>query len=234
MSTAATYVAAAYAANPTADLKTLLRFYEKTSRTESRTRSTPMRAWHLKRLLRRGWGDSAVVAVTLAFVFGQRISDVLQIRVENVSRVRLRAGKFTVIKLVRGKTIRHTGPYTLHLPYRTHLAHSVRKLCRAGGDQLFVPNGSGGSKSVGHQRMLKDIRLKLLAIDERLDLRSIRRGGLQHMAQGGMPHAEIREHFSKHTTARRLMEYLEWGTFSKTQAALHKHRCARVSGLLKQ
>ena len=53
-------------------------------------------------------------------------------------------------------------------------------------------------------------------VDEQLELRSIRRGGPQHMAKLRMTLSEIRL-FSQHASDKMLLRYLNWGTVAVEQ-----------------
>ena len=60
------------------------------------------------------------------------------------------------------------------------------------------------------QELLRRASALLSTVDEQLEVMSIRRGGLQHMARVGMTVSEMRD-FSKHSSDEMLMRNLAWG-----------------------
>jgi len=168
---------------------------------------------------------SLAVAVQLAYKLGQRIGDTLQVV---PSAVGLIVDDFTKVEFVRityrrGKTTRRRQPFTLHLEASSPLGIAVMDLAQrqthAMANLLFVPSGGPGTqvvqgaRSTGKQEDKRVKCLKLLALHmkaEGLTLLSLRRGGLQAMAQSGASIATLMHH-SRHSTTELLDRYLGWG-----------------------
>jgi hypothetical protein len=62
-------------------------------------------------------------------------------------------------------------------------------------------------------KVLDAIREMIVCVNDELELRSLRRGGLHLMAENGQPLSSIIK-FSRHADIDMLMRYLNWGTVS--------------------
>lgn len=172
------------------------------------------------------------LCILLAFTFGQRISDMLQLATADIDKVHLQGQGFLVITVRRSKTIKATGPYTLHVRQDSELGPPLKRLYRRCRRQhlpfLFTQSvpllGLGGLLQIPSRertRLRKATNAVLKEIDPRLESRSIRRGGLQRIASLGVNLEDLRTHFSKHTSTASLGAYLDFCKWSNTQASLH-------------
>jgi hypothetical protein len=153
-----------------------------------------------------------VALVEACWVLGQRFSDFIQLAISDF----LIRTDTVIITVRRGKTIVHTKPYSLALDRHCRVTKNLLTVRQAAADQgwLFLTsrtNDIASRKALG----LRTTSL-LTEIDERLELRSIRRGGLQHMASLHHHPDKIRL-FSKHSTEEMLMRYLAWGQVAESR-----------------
>jgi hypothetical protein len=222
-------------------LTSLGAFYEKQAKTEKKTKAPPMREKHARRLERamRRQRSPLEIGILLAWMFGQRISDVLQLHANDVevfngfqnmtrhqsgsppsAKQTSRTQKFIVITVRRGKTIGTTGPFTLHIPSHLSIARWVKNLAhRHRGRFLFTGEVENSKRS--RARMSASTRNAMKMMGEQLEARSVRRGGLQAMAAMGMTMETIQTFFSQHRSIRMLREYLD---HDGTQALHHTTR----------
>lgn len=144
--------------------------------------------------------------VEACWVLGQRYGDFLQIAVND----------FTIedseVKIIirRGKTVSYTKPYTLTLDKNLDVTRNllaVRQKAMENG-WLFLISKYPCDETA--KRVSQQTSNLLAAIDERLEIRSIRRGGLQHMASQKVPISTIRL-LSQHKSDEMLLRYLDWG-----------------------
>jgi hypothetical protein len=228
-------------------LTSLGAFYEKRARTEKKTKAPPMTERHARRLERamRRQRSPMEIGILLAWMFGQRISDVLQLHADDIETFRTRRAfasnhsphghtntsppakrSFIVVTFRRGKTIGTTGPFTLHIDSDLSVARWVRELAhRHRGRFLFTGDPENSKRT--RARMSASTRNAMKMMGERLEARSIRRGGLQAMAGIGMTMETIQTFFSQHRSTRMLREYLDHGKFDGTQAIHHTTRTAQ-------
>jgi hypothetical protein len=237
--TTETYLTAAAVENHPA-IRRYKKFLKKNVKVETKARTRPFRKRHLRRLLRSQTRRTRNIdlAIEIAFTFGQRVSDILQLHHDDVSYVRIVGKKFLVLLVRRGKTITCTGPYTLHLPASHRLALLLHNLKHRRPAFLFSSRSSEITKGTGNlpqlspaerSRMSARVRCRLRSIKPTLGTRSIRRGGLQRLAtEVGLPLPTIQESFSKHTMLQRLGEYLEHFRYSTTQATVHAQACCPI------
>jgi hypothetical protein len=183
--TTETYLTAAAVGNHPA-IRRYRKFLRKNVKVEKKTRTTPFRTRHLRRLLRSQSRRTKNIdlAIESAFTFGQRVSDMLQLHHDDVSYVRIMGEKFLVLLVRRGKTITCTGPYTLHLPANHHLASLLSSLKRRRPAFLFssrpgeIKTGTGNLPQLTpaeRTRLSKRVRCRLQGIKPTLGTRSIRR-----------------------------------------------------------
>ena len=158
--------------------------------------------------------------ILLAFALGQRLGDLAQVATEDIEWTQLGDLETLCITIRRGKVIPHIGPYTLHLPAESQLTqqlweHTHIRL-QSRKPFLFTHSNNESEK----QKLERHARNILVSLNQDLEIRSVRRGGLEHMAKSGMPLGEIREHFSKHRSTEMLLGYLKWGSVSAHQAQI--------------
>lgn len=167
----------------------------------------------------------AALAVHLAFVLGQRIGDVFNLKHDCLDRIhdRLSNLTFLVVHFRKGKTTRRRQPFSLHLPEQLPLSQMLIHLWteRSSPEELdgylFGSLLTEGPKiraalldrtpvqANSNQRVISNTDTP-----RAYSLLSIRRGGLQDMAQDGASTACLLHH-SRHTSEETLHRYLEWG-----------------------
>lgn len=151
---------------------------------------------------------SITTIVAIAFLNGQRISDMIQLGTADL----VFDDEFLMITVRRGKTISVTShPYTLWMRRNSTVVETMITMKKNAGTRLFLL--SLFNSEVERDRILDTVRQMLLSVNEELELRSIRRGGLQRMAQLGFSMDTILE-FSRHSGVPMLMRYLNWGEHS--------------------
>lgn len=225
--TTATYWAAVLTAMKLYDIqmtqndRIMQRYYEKKARCEIHNHPKPMakETWWAIWRARRSFQDeievAALVSILVAWHLGQRIGDVQKVGAEDVVVVRMHDLSTICITIRHGKTTGAIGPFTLHLS----LVHKVGKLFSKYWRYKKMAGAALFASTQEEQRLLAYTTRNILkSFDPQLELRSIRRGGLTDMALRGTPLQEIREFFSKHTTEKVLLGYLDWGTVSLAQA----------------
>ena len=167
-----------------------------------------------------------------AFALGQRPSDFAQIATKDIGTIELDGDSFLIVTMRRTKTAKATGPYSLHIPRGSLLAQALeqRKRRCMEKNRYFVfikgptKQGLGGilyPTLRNRNAMMHACATRLKQISRDLEIRSIRRGGLQRLAQIGFSIDEIRSYFSKHTTSASLNTYLAFGAHSIQQARAH-------------
>ena len=174
---------------------------------ETRRPTTPASAADIKAAALR-LPQNLAVAMLVAYTLGQRIGDVIQLECNRVSEIvdRHTSTTLVAIQFRRGKTVRRRDPFTLHLQANTDLAQEVRSLA----EQVTVQQYLFGADRL---KSLQIIKNALKDVNPLLGLLSVRRGGLQEMAQKGASLATLLHH-SRHTTIQMLDRYLGWGTFN--------------------
>lgn len=177
---------------------------------------TPLTASTLTRILTK-YGtllplECAMLA--LAWTLGQRMGDVAQL-----ARADLRVkADLLLITFRRGKVI-STGrsqPFTLALSSSLYpaswLIPNILEVQHPA--PLFLVSLTNASDE--RSAFLSTISTMMAEMDERLELRSVRRGGLQAAASHGFSLEEVRL-LSHHATTEMLLRYLNWGEESPAQ-----------------
>ena len=182
------------------------RFLEARAAASPASHPLPMTTAHARRLMQR-MDEPIVTAILLAFVMGQRISDVMQLAGEDLTT----NGKNLVITFRRGKVIPKIGPFTLALALDTAVARQMVEMAKGRPGFLFTPANSEAERL----EMQSRVRQTLVDLDARLEARSIRRGGLQAMATRGES-MESMLRVSKHASEKMLMRYLDWGACAQS------------------
>jgi len=168
----------------------------------------PLTEAHREMLRRTVTAENAflLVLIEACWVLGQRLGDFLQLAINDF----LVKDDEVLITFRRGKTVSYTKPYTLPLsrshPLVTSLLHIRAEALKEGWLFIATPMNDLHHR----QELLRRASALLSTVDEQLEVRSIRRGGLQHMASVGMTVSEMRD-FSKHSSDEMLMRYLAWG-----------------------
>jgi hypothetical protein len=153
---------------------------------------------------------SFTAIATASFILGQRISDLIQLAVADLHVTE----EVLMITVRRGKTMMTTQPYTLWLRrnrYPTEALISIMKSAKTQG-RLFL--FSEFNLDEERQKVLQRIREMLTSVNDQLELRSLRRGGLQRMASLEVK-LETVLHFSRHSDVSMLLRYLNWGKHAK-------------------
>lgn len=157
--------------------------------------------------------QALALALMLAFYLGTRMGDTMKLETGCLESVRDRSTDFVflAIQYLRGKTTRRTQPFSLHIPETMTLAQRLIQLQEqqlalpSDGNQvprpLFINNREDADQA------LEQIRGALRQVNPELGLLSVRRGGLQLMAQNGASTATLMHH-SRHSTEALLQRYL--------------------------
>jgi hypothetical protein len=162
---------------------------------------------------------AALTAVTVTFALGQRIADMLQLLVEDLTEIPETSSICITVR--RGKVIAFCKPYCLHINSRSTIASHLRSLCRGRQQQepLF------GNVAL----MQSTIRQELKSLRPELELRSIRRGGLCALARTGLSLQQLRTQFSQHASDQMLLRYIRHGAHLMYNVAIQ--HCA-TEGLI--
>ena len=152
-------------------------------------------------------GNAGVhVLIEACWILGQRFGDFIQLAVNDF----LVKDDKILITFRRGKTVSYTKPYTLTLSRAHPIVEALLQIRTNAQTMGWLFLVTPKNEPELRQRLLRKASAHLSTVDDRLEVRSIRRGGLQHMASLGMTTDEIRD-FSKHTSNEMLMRYLAWG-----------------------
>ncbi len=177
----------------------------------------PMTVLHVNRLRTQiakiDSENFAVTAMIVAcWVTGQRFGDFIQIATKDV---RLTPRGRLAITLRRGKMLDQGSvkPYTVFIRIRyqdTQNLLAVHEHARQNNMQFLVT----ASNDPKERMQIELIARKVLArLDSDLEIRSIRRGGLQHMASNGVPIKRVLKH-SRHQSVDMLRRYLDHGFYA--------------------
>lgn len=190
---------------PTAEDRRALRILEARAEAFPPRQSPPMRDHHIS-MLRSSYEAThplEVAMIALSYMLGQRLSDVIQLSPRDLTTLDSKLA----ITIRRGKVISKIGPYTLWLPLTifpgNFLAESVHKMT----DRQYILS-TDNSPSQREEIMGRLISL-LQSIDEDLEARSPRRGGLQRLAETNS--IDMVLNHSKHTSRSMLYRYLGHG-----------------------
>ena len=162
-----------------------------------------------------------------AFLLGQRISDMIQVSCVDVTTSTLQPSHcprlaqdktvtlLCVITIRRGKTVATSAPYTLFLPLQQWPATQIMRAqaeARQRGDLFIMTPMNTRSEQ---DSVLATIRMMILETSDRLELRSIRRGGLHCLAADPANTITDLLQLSRHSDSKMLMRYLGWGERSE-------------------
>jgi integrase len=155
---------------------------------------------------------SLTAIAAFAFINGQRISDMVQIAVGDLHATT----DFLATTIRRGKTIATSQPYTLWTRRGTYPTETLMQMAEEAKQQHRLFLLTTLNTEAERTQCLHVIRDMINSVADELELRSIRRGGLTHMAEAGTPIPTILL-FSKHADEKMLMRYLGWGRASEHQ-----------------
>lgn len=147
-----------------------------------------------------------VALVEACWSLGQRFGDFIQLAISDF----LIRDTTIIITFRRGKTIVHTKPYSLVIDRHCRVAENLLRVREAAASQgwLYLTSQANGASAL--KTLSSRTSTLLTQVDERLEIRSIRRGGLQHMASLGHTNDQMLM-FSKHRSEEMLLRYLNWG-----------------------
>ena len=167
-------------------------------------------------LFRVGNGSPLVSMIAACWHLGQRIGDFIQVAAANIKPSAL--GEVAIL-MDRGKTIDqgHVPPYYVYLEsdheVSRHLLAAKHVAMANGWLYILSPTNSDGERRAIEQR----IRHILRRVSRNVELRSIRRGGLQHLASSpNVSLEQVRLH-SQHKSVNMLMRYLDHGFHSRAR-----------------
>lgn len=176
--------------------------------------AVPMTLTHVATVLHLEPLHPLTVLIVLAFVGGQRISDMLRLAAADVFPEP--SGKGLLITVRRGKTVALVGrPYTIPIPATTSFGEW--NLCsrllewrtsRTKDGHMFLWTENDEEKSRNESSAFTSRLLAMVSPD--LEIRSVRRGGLIRMATMAIPLKTILL-FSQHQSESMLHRYLDWG-----------------------
>jgi integrase len=154
------------------------------------------------------WPSLTAIA-TMTFIYGQRISDMIQLAVCDLDVQK----NFLVITVRRGKTFTTAKPYALWMTrnrFPTEELISIANHAKK-SNRIFLFSETNSEQE--RSKVLQTIHDMIVCVNDDLELRSLRRGGLHLMAENGHPLTSIIK-FSRHADTDMLMRYLNWGTIS--------------------
>ena len=152
---------------------------------------------------------SLTAIAMIAFLNGQRNSDMIQLGVADLQINE----DYMMVTVRRGKTVSTTGPYTLWMRRNTYPTETLIATTQEALKEKRLFLFSETNTEEERQKMLNKIRDMITSIDDDLELRSFRRGGVQRMASMGFDTDTLLQ-FSRHADGQMLMSYLNWGQHS--------------------
>ena len=120
--------------------------------------------------------SEAKTIVALAFVLGQRTSDVAQLHYRDVVVKNVMGKQLIVVTVRRGKVIQKIGAFTVAMPFHKAIAADLEFFAKG---QTFLFSATNSVE----ERDALGKKVKTLLNKHNLQARSVRRGGLQLMAQ---------------------------------------------------
>lgn len=159
----------------------------------------------------------ATACIIASWALGQRLGDFLQLALSDFLVSQVRDRLLLCITIRRGKVMSVTQPYTLFLQADTYPATALLKAAKEARthQQLFLCSNYNTKEE--REAFAHLTAVLITSVDEHLEMRSVRRGGLQEMATRGCSLAEILT-FSNHRSEDMLLRYLNWGQMSTTRA----------------
>jgi hypothetical protein len=204
------------------------------ARSQNTTHPPAMTLRHLTQIVQqfRGRWPRECAVLEIAFVFGQRLPDMIQLSVAN-----LREHSDSLVILVeRGKVMKFKNNFILpvawHLPYARRLLEARDAAVRKGDFFLLTKSNSESERRAATNKMRTMLRSVGLVTPpaegstiggertpRRLQVGSVRRGGLQRMAMAGFSLDRILS-YSMHADIPMLLRYLDDGA----AATYHRRR----------
>ena len=207
-----------------------MKWLESKAKQELPDQAPPLLVRHVERLaydLILHFSDEAIILILVTWILGQRISDMILIDWRWIRVLTTTYGQqFLIITLIEGKVINRIGAYSLSLDLNSPIAQAILTLAHKkwtefhGSRRLLTQHkDSRISFRLFDERTMNNVRIILHEVGgPEMQLRSVRRGGLQHMALLGYPLCTIIT-FSKHVTEHMLMTYLDKGAVVLNQTA---------------
>lgn len=184
---------------------------------------TPMTAADVRQLLTLAPCAHHATLIAFSWTCGQRLSDMILLRTNNVDIT----AKTITVKVCAGKVLHHIPPYVLALqrhPQTLNTIHAldvaerfvllVEEARACGRPYLIIKDAEEETRNSARQSCSE--LLDLVSPD--LEVRSIRRGGLQHLAATGTPTNAILL-LSQHRDEAMLMRYLDNGKRSAARTS---------------
>ena len=162
----------------------------------------PMTSAHIRELAHSDAPMSVKATIISCWTLGQRLSDFLNILRKDVMFFPEKA--YIAFTIRHGKVTAKTGPFSVFLPATFPPAQHLHLIA---------------SKSSSSELFSDEMKLQVTRAIHRmhLDLRSVRRGGLQHLAMSGVPTKQLLD-LSRHTSEGMLRRYLNFGTVMAANA----------------
>jgi hypothetical protein len=156
-------------------------------------------------------------ALILAFILGHRLGDILRIQKSLITNIYFNERQYTAVRIVEGKTVPLTGPYTVFIPCQGIAASSLQ-LAKDSLNKiyLFLPPITvlEPSELTPHVEATElHIKKILIMLQTPFDFRSLRRGGLSLLGAMGFTDDQLLL-LSRHTNAKQLGTYLNAGLWS--------------------
>ena len=144
-----------------------------------------------------------------------RVGDVAQVKTKNASVGPPVRGAPTSVQVFfdRGKVIGKVDPYNIHTVVPEKWAAWLRTWLAAKTTMFLFEQPSRAQRS----RFLAEVRNHLRTIDPMSDLRAVRRGAAQALAEKGVPLAQIM-YFTRHVDVSMLRRYLRYGQAKSEEA----------------
>lgn len=156
--------------------------------------------------------EREAVALLVAWEVAQRPGDLLRLTVANVKRVDDPSTglKLWGLTIRKGKATRRRQPFTVHCQRDTELGKRL-------GHLIAHPLLGGHVFTLQRIQTRKIIRQALVAENACLNMLSIRKGALQHLALKGTSVATLLS-LSRHASLEMLERYLGWGALNLESA----------------
>lgn len=182
---------------------------------ETPAQAEPMTTEHLYQLINNSTDMEMKACLELSWLTAGRIGDILQLTPKSIAVL---DDEVTMVKFTHGKTAR-LGAYTIAIPPITPTTKEY--LPQARNNLCLFPTITTTS-----------FRDEVRKINTQYECRSIRRGRLQVLSQGGMSE-EALLHISRHLNIASLRRYLDFG--QRSGENLHRARiAAKASALASQ
>ena len=160
----------------------------------------------------------------IAWATAGRIGDVMQLARKHVWLVKRSDDSYDMhVYFARGKIVSKAGPYTTDTQVTAEVAGIIRAEIAKGGQYFLFHAPSTAER----ERMKDRVREALRKADPAMELRSVRRGAVQHLAAHGATMAELLR-YTKHSDIRMLRRYLAYGRAKCEETAIGTSCGARL------